>query len=159
MLVAEQNRLGTATAGVRPHIAAHIAWLTQELAALEQQLRQTLRQSPVWREKDVLLRTVPGVGPQLSLTLLAHAAGIGSPGSPARRLGGRGALQPMAPCGANARCRARVRATLYMGALVASRYNPAIRTSSGGGQAEEAGPHGLLRKLLVILNAAEAWLT
>ena len=77
MLVSEKNRLGTASGAVSPRavsprIEAHIAWLEQELSDLDKGLRQTLRRSPVWREKDDLLRTVPGVGPQLSLTLLAH---------------------------------------------------------------------------------------
>ena len=163
MLVAEQNRLGTATAGVRPHIAAHIAWLTQELAALDQQLRQTLRQSPVWREKDVLLRTVPGVGPQLSLTRLAHLPEVG-------RLDRRqlAALVGVAPFNRDSGTlrgkrtvwgggRARVRATLYMGALVASRYNPAIRTFYqrllAAGKPKKLALTACMRKLLVILNA------
>ena len=70
MLVSEKNRLRTAISPVRPRIEAHIAWLEQELGDLDQGLRQTLRQSSVWREKDDLLRTVPGVGAQVSLTLL-----------------------------------------------------------------------------------------
>ena len=93
MLVSEKNRLGTASGAVSPRavspravspravsprIAAHIAWLEQELSDLDKGLRQTLRQSPVWREKDDLLRTVPGVGPQLSLTLLAHLPELGT---------------------------------------------------------------------------------
>ena len=62
MLVSEKNRLGTAISAVRPRIEAHIAWLEQELKDLDEGLRQTLLRSPVWREKDDLLRTVPGVG-------------------------------------------------------------------------------------------------
>ena len=58
MLVSEKNRLGTAISAVRPRIEAHIAWLEQELDDLDEGLRQTLRSSPVWREKDDLLRTV-----------------------------------------------------------------------------------------------------
>ena len=69
MLVSEKNRLSSATIAVRPRIEAHIAWLEQELDDLDEGLRQTLRQSPVWREKDDLLRTVPGVGEQLSPSL------------------------------------------------------------------------------------------
>ena len=61
-----------ATVAIRPRIEAHIAWLERELDDLDEGLRQTLRQSPVWREKDDLLRTAPGVGEQLSLTLLAY---------------------------------------------------------------------------------------
>ena len=78
MLVSEKNRLSSATIAVRPRIEAHIAWLEQELDDLDEGLRQTLRQSPVWREKDDLLRTVPGVGEQLSLTLLAHLPELGT---------------------------------------------------------------------------------
>ena len=78
MLVSEKNRLGAATSAVRPRIAAHITWLEQDLNDLDQGLRQMLRQSPVWREKDDLLRTVPGVGEQLSLTLLANLPELGT---------------------------------------------------------------------------------
>ena len=78
MLVSEKNRLGTATVAVRPRIEDHIAWLERELDDLDKRLRQTLRQSPVWREKDDLLRTVPGVGEQLSLTLLAYLPELGT---------------------------------------------------------------------------------
>ena len=78
MLVAEKNRLGSSIAAVRPRIEAHIAWLEQELSEIDEGLRQTLRSSPVWREKDDLLRTVPGVGEQLSLTLLANLPELGT---------------------------------------------------------------------------------
>ena len=98
MLVAERNRLSSAVMAVRPSIEAHIAWLKQQLddlaylpelgtlnrrqiAALvgvDQGLRHTLRQSPVWREKDDLLRSVPGIGDQISLTLLAYLPELGT---------------------------------------------------------------------------------
>ena len=79
---------------VRPRIESHIAWLEQELSDLDKELRQSLRRGPVWREKDDLLRTVPGVGEQLS-----HPAGrparVGHSGPTADRgLDERGALQP-----------------------------------------------------------------
>ena len=77
-LVPEKNRLGTAISAVRPRIEAHIMWLEHELNDLDEGLRQTLRRSPVWREKDDLLRTVPGVGEQLSLTLLANLPELGT---------------------------------------------------------------------------------
>ena len=78
MLVAERNRLSSAAMAVRPSIEAHIAWLKQALDDLDQTLRQTLRQSPVWREKDDLLRSVPGIGNQISLTLLAYLPELGT---------------------------------------------------------------------------------
>ena len=93
MLVSEKNRLGTAISAVQPRIEAHIAWLEQELDDLDEGLRQTLRNSPVWREKDDLLRTVPGVGGQVSLTLLAYLPELGTLDT-GRCAGGRGSLQP-----------------------------------------------------------------
>ena len=68
MLVAEKNRLRRASHSVHPSIQSHIRWLEQELSDLDKDLRKTLRRSPVWREKDDLLRSVPGVGEQLSLS-------------------------------------------------------------------------------------------
>ena len=132
MLVAERNRLGTAIGAVSPRIEAHIAWLEQELSDLDKGLRQTLRRSPVWREKDDLLRTVPGVGEQVSLTLLANLPELGTLNR--RQIA---ALVGVAPFNRDSGTlrgkravwggRSRVRAVLYMGALVASRHNPAIR--------------------------------
>ena len=95
MLVSEKNRLSAAaTVAIRPRIEAHIAWLERELDDLDEGLRQTLRQSPVWREKDDLLRTVPGVGEQLSLTLLAYPCRSWARWTAGRsRPGGSGSLQ------------------------------------------------------------------
>ena len=78
MLVSEKNRLETAISAVRPRIEAHIGWLEQELKDLDEGLRQNLRRSPVWQEKDDLLRSVPGVGEQISLTLLAYVPELGT---------------------------------------------------------------------------------
>ena len=67
MLVSEKNRLSAATTvAVRPSIEAHIEWLVRELSDLDTDLRRRIQRSPVWREKDDLLRTVPGVGEQVS---------------------------------------------------------------------------------------------
>ena len=74
----EKNRLSRATVEVCPRIQDHIAWLVQELNDLDTDLRGKIRQSPVWREMDDLLRSVPGVGPQLSLTLLAQLPELGT---------------------------------------------------------------------------------
>ena len=162
MLVSEKNRLGTASGAVSPRIEAHIAWLEQELSDLDKGLRQTLRRSPVWREKDDLLRTVPGVGPQLSLTLLAHLPELGTLDrkqiaaligvAPYNR--DRGTLRGKRAVWGG---RSRVRAVLYMGALVASRHNPAIRDFYqrllAAGKPKKVALVASMRKLLVTLNA------
>ena len=162
MLVSEKNRLGTAAVGVRPRIEAHIAWLTQELDDLDNGLRQTLRQSPVWREKDDLLRSVPGVGERLSTTLLAYLPELGTLNR--RQIA---ALVGVAPFNRDSGTlrgrrtvwggRAQVRAVLYMGALVASRFNPVIRDFYqrllAAGKPKKLALTACMRKLLVILNS------
>ena len=162
MLVSEKNRLGTAISAVRPRIEAHVTWLEQELDDLDHGLRETLRQSPVWREKDDLLRTVPGVGEQLSLTLLAHLPELGTLNR--RQVA---ALVGVAPFNRDSGTmrgkrtvwggRARVRAALYMGALVASRHNPVIRDFYqrlvASGKPKKMALVACMRKLLVILNS------
>ena len=161
MLVSEKNRLGTAIGAVSPRIEAHIAWLEQELSDLDKGLRQTLRRSPVWREKDDLLRTVPGVGEQISLTLLANLPELGTLNR--RQIA---ALVGVAPYNRDSGTlrgkravwggRFRVRAVLYMGALVASRHNPAIRDFYqrllAAGKPKKVALVASMRKLLVILN-------
>ena len=162
MLVSEKNRLGSAIGAVTPRIEAHIAWLEQELSDLDKGLRQTLRRSPVWREKDDLLRTVPGVGEQLSLTLLANLPELGTLNR--RQIA---ALVGVAPYNRDSGTRrgkravwggrSRVRAVLYMGALVASRHNPAIRDFYqrllAAGKPKKVALVASMRKLLVILNS------
>ena len=163
MLVSEKNRLNTAIAvAVRSSIEAHIEWLQRELDDLDTDLRQTLQQSPVWREKDNLLRSVPGVGEQISLTLLAHLPELGT--LDRRQIA---ALVGVAPFNRDSGTlrgrrtvwggRARVRAVLYMGALVAARYNPVIRDFYhrllAAGKPKKLALTACMRKLLVILNS------
>src|SRR5215212_1415531 len=72
MITAEGNRVRTAPKTVGKRIEAHLRWLRKELTRANEDLARTVRESPVWREKDDLLRSVPGVGPALSATLLAE---------------------------------------------------------------------------------------
>lgn len=162
MLVSEKNRLRTAINAVRPRVEAHIAWLEQELKDLDEGLRQTLRQSPLWREKDDLLRTVPGVGEQVSLTLLAYVPELGT--LDRRQVAALVGVAPFNWDSGKLRGkrivwggRARVRALLYMGAVVASQYNPVIRDFYqrllAAGKPKKLALTACMRKLLVILNA------
>ena len=162
MLVAEKNRLGRATGVVRPSIEAHIVWLEQELKDFDDGLMQTLRQSPVWREKDHLLRSVPGVGEQLSLSLLAYLPELGALGR--KQIAALVGVAPLNRDSGTMRGkrtvwggRARVRAVLYMGALVASRYNPVIRTFYqrllAAGKPKKLALTACVRKLLTMLDA------
>ena len=155
MLVSEKNRLGRASHSVRPRIQSHITWLEQELSDLENDLREALRRSPVWREKDDLLRSVPGVGEQLSLSLLAYLPELGTLNR--KQIA---ALVGVAPFNRDSGPRrgkrsvwggrSRVRATLYMASLSASRYNPGAQSllsaAVGGWKAQEGGTDGLHAK-------------
>ncbi len=66
---AEQNRLGSAPPRLQADIQAPITWLNTRLAALDDDLDTTRRASPVWREREALLRRVPGIGPVCARTL------------------------------------------------------------------------------------------
>ena len=161
ILVAEKNRLSRAAPEVRPSIEAHIGWLKRELDDLDTDLRQRIKRSPVWREKDDLLRSVPGVGPQVSLTLLAYLPELGTLNR--KQIA---ALVGVAPFNRDSGPyrgkrsvwggRATVRSTLYMGALVASRFNPVLRDFYQrlleAGKPKKVALTACARKLLTILN-------
>ena len=160
--MAEKNRLGSAIVAVRPRIEAHIAWLEQELSDIDEGLRQTLRSSPVWREKDDILRSVPGVGEQLSLALLSQLPELGTLNR--RQVAALVGVAPFNRDSGKMRGkrqiwggRARLRAVLYMGAMVASRFNPVIRDFYqrllAAGKPKKVALTACMRKLLVILNS------
>jgi len=132
MAVAEKNRLSRVHVDLKAGLERHLAWLDQELAGLDQELQREVRNSPIWREKEVQLRRVPGVGPVLTFSLLAELPELG-------RLNRKqiAALVGVAPLNRDSgkfrgkrSCwggRARVRRVLYMAALSASRHNPVIK--------------------------------
>jgi transposase len=70
MRTAEQHRRSGASPRLRADIQAHIPWLVTRLAVLEDDLETTLRASPLWREHETRLRSVPGIGPVCTRTLL-----------------------------------------------------------------------------------------
>jgi transposase len=163
MLTAEKNRLAAAaTKPVRAGIQEHIRWLERCLADIDRDLAETIRQTPVWREKDELFRSVQGVGPVLSTTLLAGLPELGALGrkeiaalvgvAPLNRDSGRFRGKRIVWGG-----RARVRGALYMATLVATRYNPVIRAFYqrllAAGKPKKVALTACMRKLLTILNA------
>ena len=162
MLTAEKNRLQTASVPVQGDIADHIVWLERSLAKLDGEMGDTLRQSPLWREKEDLLRGVPGVGPVLSLTLLAELPELGTLNR--RQIAALVGVAPLNRDSGTLRGkrtvwggRAPVRAALYMAALVATRYNPVIRAFyqrlRAAGKPKKVALTACMRKLLTLLNA------
>jgi transposase len=162
MLTAEKNRLKQATRLVRPRIKEHIAFLEQELEENNADLDGLLHASPLWREKEDLLRSVPGIGPVASATLVAALPELGQLSgkqiaklagiAPLNRDSGRRRGQRMVWGG-----RAEVRAALYMATLVATRHNPVIRARYqrllAAGKPKKVALVACMRTLLVILNA------
>ena len=162
MLTAERNRLGSAPRVLRAEIQAHLTWLQRRLARLDTDLGQAIRTSPVWRVQDDLLRSVPGVGPVLSATLLASLPELGTLNRKAIA-----ALVGVAPLNRDSGTlrgrrrvwggRAAVRAVLYMGTLVAVRHNPVLRAFyqrlRAVGKLPKVALTACMRKLLTILNA------
>lgn len=162
MLTAEKNRLRQASTRIRPNLKAHITWLEQAVQEADTHLAEAIQQSPIWREKDELLRSAPGVGPVLTTTLLATVPELGT--LTHKQIA---ALVGVAPFSRDSGMfrgkrtiwggRAQARAVLYMGAIVATRFNPVIRAFyhrlCQAGKAKKLALTACMRKLLVMLNA------
>jgi transposase len=162
MLTAEQNRLRQALPAVRVKVAEHIAWLEQALKDLNGELDQTLRTSPLWRERDQLLRSVPGVGPTVSLTLLAHLPELGR--GLVKHVATLVGLAPLNRDSGTWRGtraiwggRRQVRSALYMAALVGARHNPVLRAFYqqllARGKPKKVALTAGMHKLLILLHA------
>ena len=161
MITAEKNRLRTAAPRIRPKVQEHIRWLEESLVDLDRDMGDFMRSSPMWRDKDQLLRSTPGVGPVLSMTLLSDLPELG-----ALNRGEIAALVGVAPFNRDSGAlrgkrtvwggRRQVRAALYMAALVATRYNPVLRDFyqrlCDAGKPKKVALTACMRKLLTILN-------
>ena len=163
MRTMEQNRLsGTVPSRVRRDLEAHLEWLDQHIAAVDRELEERIRSSPIWREKDELLRSIKGIGPVVSRTLWAAVPELGR--LDRRRIAALVGLAPMADDSGQDRGVRRiqggrwyVRSVLDMAALTARRYNPALRAFAERLEAAGKRPKVILaavaRKLLVIAHA------
>ena len=78
MLTAEKNRRANSPKVIHQSIDEHIRWLEKRLSGIDDELAELIRDTPLWRERDELLRSVPGVGKVLSTTLLAHLPELGA---------------------------------------------------------------------------------
>jgi transposase len=162
---AERNRLGQLFGqGRRPvkqSLKKHIAFLERELAMSDTELGRMIRESPVWRERDDLLQSVPGVGPVLARTLLAELPELGQLSRRAiAKLVGVAPLNRDSGTWRGRRTihggRAPVRAVVYMAALAATRCNPVIKAFYhrllAAGKPKKVALVACMRKLLTILN-------
>jgi transposase len=163
MLTAETNRMYAARVDkLRKRIYEHVKWLRAQLKEADDDIDRQLRETPIWREKDDLLQSVPGVGRVLARTLLAELPELGT--LDRRKIAALVGVAPMNRDSGNSRGRrvtwggrAVVRAPLYMAALVATKHNPIIRATYqrllATGKAKKLALVACMRKLLVMLNA------
>jgi transposase len=163
MLTAEENRRKTAPhAAIRADIQEHIAWLRKRLHGVDRELGQAIRSSSLWRDQENVLRSVPGIGPVVSVTLLADLPELGKLGH--KQIAALVGLAPLNRDSGTLRGkrtiwggRATVRAALYMGALVGSRCNPVLRAMYtrlvAAGKTKKLALTACMHKLLTILNA------
>jgi transposase len=163
MRVMESNRLETcADPAVRAAIARHIAWLEAEEAEADRLLEEAVRSSPAWRERDELLRSIPGVGPVVSRTLLAALPELGS--ADGGRLAALAGLAPFARDSGPRRGprsvrggRPEVRRVLYLAALSAARRGGPLTEFAerlrARGKRAKVILVAVARRLLVIANA------
>jgi transposase len=162
MLAAEKTRLSaTATAPMRAEVGVHIEWLQQRIAELDKEVRQRITESSVWRVKDDLLQSVPGIGPVTALALVADVpelgqlnrhqvaklVGVAPLNCDSGKLRGQrhifGGRQP-------------VRNTLYMAIQSAVRHNPVIKEFYerllANHKPKKVALVACMRKLLTIVN-------
>jgi len=162
MIVAESNRLASATKQNRRDIKTHIRWLKKRLAQIDTNIKGQIRKSPLFFKKDKILQTTPGVGPTTSATLISGVPELGTMDrkkiasliglAPLNRDSGRFRGRRMIWGG-----RAHVRSVLYMSTLSAIQFNPIIRQFYNrlreAGKCNKVAMTACMRKLLTILNA------
>jgi transposase len=162
LLVMEKNHRHSALPVLHQGIDRTIRHLRKELDKLEKKMNQCIRQSPVWRAKEKLLLTVPGVGPTVAKTLLAELPELGLLSH--KQIAALVGVAPLACDSGQFRGkrriwggRASVRQKLYMAALVGARCNPIIRAFYQRlvehGKPKKLALVACMRKLLTILNA------
>jgi transposase len=162
MKVAEQLRRQRAVPVVQQRIDRVLVVLDHELKDIDKDLTARLKKSSLWRARENLLRSVPGIGPAVTFSLLAGLPELGSLTrkqiaalvgvAPLNRDSGK--LRGQRSCWGG---RATVRAALYMATLVAVRHNVVLAAFYarlvGMGKPKKVALTACMRKLLTILNA------
>ncbi len=165
MLAAEKNHRHAHAAGspeVRKNIDAHIAYLERQIKGLEGQMGAFVEATEAYRAKDEILQPIPGVGPQVSRTLLAHLPELGT--GTRQTLAALAGLAPYNDdSGTQTGCRhivggrAKVRIGLYQAAVVAITHCPEMKAFyarlKARGKASKVALVAVARKLLALANA------
>ena len=162
MQTQERNRRRQAPERVVQQIQEHLVLLGEQVAQLDRDIAALMESNAVWRAQAALLRTIPGVGPILTATLIAHLPELGKASH--KEIA---ALVGVAPYNRDSGTmrgkrtvwggRRQLRSVLYMATLVAAQYNPTIRAFDqrlrAAGKAPKVALTACMRKLLTICNA------
>lgn len=163
MLTAEKNRLkAEPSAEMRGNLKAHIVWLKQSVKDLDREMIKRIRDTPQWKEKDKIIRSVPGVGPVTMLTLLGLLPELGTLNR--RQIAALAGVAPFNRDSGKFRGRrsiwggrGAVRSALYMAVLSATTWNPVIKAFYNrlleAGKKKKVALTACMRKLLTILNS------
>ena len=162
MRTAEQNRLAGTSARLTKDIEAHSPWLNADIVTLDNDLETTLRASSLWRENDELLQSAKGIGPVCARTLLLELPELGT--LTRQQIAALVGVAPLTCARGTLRGkrtmwggRAHVRTVLYMGTLVATRFNPGIRAFYqrllAAGKVKTVALTAWMQKFLTMLNA------
>jgi len=162
MLTAENNRLLQADISIRPGIEIHIKWLKEAVSAINDDLDRQIQSNSSWLDKDNLLKSVPGIGKVVSTTLLIELPELGTLNR--RKIAALVGVAPLNRDSGTLRGkrtvwggRAKLRAVLYMAALVGVKRNPVMAAFYErllkAGKAKKVALVACMRKLLTILNA------
>ena len=162
MIASEKNRLSRARPATAKDIQSHINWLEKRLRHIDDDLQTQIKSSPLWRTKDQLFQSVPGVGPNLAQTLIIDLPELGvvSPRAIAKLVG----VAPLNCDSGKLRGkriiwggRANVRRALYMATIACLRHNPVIRAYyqrlRDVGKPAKVAIIACMHKLLTILSA------
>jgi transposase len=163
MITAESNRLGTAPQCVREGLTEHLDWLKKQIDDIDRDLKQRIQQSDVWREREDLLRSVPGIGPIGAATLMLCLPELGSANR--KQIAALVGVAPLnCDSGSSIRGRRRVwggrtnlRRCLYMAVLSAKRHNPVIKAvyerMTHAGKPFKVAMVACMHRLIIIINA------
>jgi transposase len=161
ILTMEKNRIAAAPKSIRNNVQAHISWLEKCLKDVDDDLEKIIKASPIWREKDNLLQSVPGVGPVLSARIISGLPELGILNR--RQIAALVGVAPLNRDSGKFRGKRKVwggrsdiRTALYMGTLAATRCNPLIKEFyqrlTAAGKGAKVALIACMRKLLTILN-------
>lgn len=163
MLTAEKNRLQQASDKlVRRTILAVCETLEKQLKQLDDELQKTIEQTPAWRKKQEILKSVPGIGPRTAMTLLVELPELGT--CSRQQIAALVGIAPINRDSGTMRGkrsvwggRRVVRSALYMATLVATNHNPTIKAHyqrlQAVGKRKKVALVACMRKLLCMLNA------